>query len=96
MCESVRKTNLDAKCDRLHDKDPVREDSSNFLNTGKILDRIPDVSVFIQQLELPCRENGSRTEEREEAGEGGLKKEVQRWKEEETCKKEEKESKMEE
>lgn len=65
-CASVQDTNLDAKSDRLHDKDPVGEDSSNFLHTGKILDRIPDVSVFIQQLELPYRDDGSRTGEREE------------------------------
>lgn len=58
---SVRATNLDTKSDRLHDKDSVREDSSYFLHTGEILDRIPDVSVFIQQLELPYREDGSRT-----------------------------------
>lgn len=53
---SVGATDLDAKSNRLHDKDSVREDSSYFLHTGKILDRIPDVSVFIQQLELPFRE----------------------------------------
>lgn len=61
-----RNTNLDTESDRLHDKDPVGEDSCNFLHTGKILDRIPDVSVFIQQLELSCREDGSRTGQTEE------------------------------
>ena len=45
-------SDLDTKGDRLHDKDPIGEDASNFLHTGKILDRVPDVPVFIQQLEL--------------------------------------------
>lgn len=76
-------SNLDTKSDRLHDKDPVREDSSDFLHTGKILDRIPDVPVFIQQLELSYREDGSGTRERDEKGGGGVQREVERWTEEE-------------
>lgn len=83
MCMSVRNTNLDTKSDHLHNKDSVREDSSNFLHTGKILDRIPDVSVFVQQLELPYREDGSRTGDRGEKGERGLRGDVQGWKKEE-------------
>lgn len=44
----VTGANLDTESDCLHDKDPVREDSSNFLHTGEILDGIPDVTIFIQ------------------------------------------------
>lgn len=57
MCHDA---NLDAKGDGLHDKDTVREDSSNFLNTREILNWIPNVPVFIQQLELAYREDGER------------------------------------
>lgn len=60
-------TNPDAKCDRLHDKDSVWEDSSYFLHTGEILDRVPHISVFVQQLELPYR--GTK------AGQGEIMKE---------------------
>lgn len=44
--------NLNTKSNGLHDEDSVGEDSSNFFHTGEILDGIPDVPVFIQQLEL--------------------------------------------
>lgn len=52
--------NLDAKGNGLHDKDTIRENSSNFLHTGEILNWIPDVPVFIQQLELAYREEGEK------------------------------------
>lgn len=55
-----KRANLDTKGDCLHNKDPVWEDSSNFLHTGEILDRIPDVPVFIQQLELAYEDSGNR------------------------------------
>lgn len=45
-------TNLHAESDALHDEDSVRKDCSHFLHAGKVLDGIPDVSIFIQQLEL--------------------------------------------
>lgn len=50
-----QRRNLHTESDALHDEDSVRKDCSHFLHAGKILDGIPDVSVFIQQLELPCR-----------------------------------------
>lgn len=59
--------NLDAKSDGLHDEHSIREDSRDFLHTGEILHGIPDVSVFIQQLELPCGEAG---QDKEVKGEG--------------------------
>lgn len=47
---------FDTESDHLHDKDSVWKGTSNLLHTGEILDWIPDVPVFIQQLELPYRE----------------------------------------
>lgn len=75
MCVSMersRRTNLDTESDRLHDEDTVREDSCNFFHAGEILDWIPDVPVFIQQLELSCRDEGRRGgRRREEMMKGG-------------------------
>lgn len=63
--------NLDAESDRFHDKDPIREDSGNFLHAGEILDGIPNVPVFIQQLELSCREDINKTK-KNKGGKGRL------------------------
>lgn len=48
---------FDTESDRLHDKNSVWKGTSNLLHTREILDWIPDVPVFIQQLEFAYREN---------------------------------------
>lgn len=48
---------FDTESDRLHDKNSVWKGTSNLLHTREILDWIPDVPVFIQQLEFAYRED---------------------------------------
>lgn len=60
--------NLDAEGDGFHDKDSVWEDSSHLLHAGEILDRIPHISVFIQQLEPSYREGGRKKKGRWRGG----------------------------